>query len=371
MNSARLAALRVLVSIERGHTTLATELDRVRPSITDERDRALLTELAVGVLRWRAALDALLAQCSNRPIETLDTSVRNALRLGAYQIDHLDRVPPHAVVHETVESVRSSGVASAAGFVNAVLRTFLRDRSKLTLPTAPTVDAPISHYVRYLSATLSHPPWLIERWLPRYGPGATTQWCVFNNRTPDVTIRPQSGVDSHMLLKSIRATGVDATPARFVSDAISLPAGSITEIPAALRSQFVVQDEGSQIVAHLVDVTVGDRALDLCAAPGGKTTIMREAAGPTGTVVACDFRPGRIHVLRRALSNAGVGAPIVRLDATTALPFAPVFDRVLIDAPCSGLGTVRRDPDVKWTRAPDDLRRFAHEQRLMLTNAAR
>ena len=370
MSSARAAALQVLLAIERGHTTLAAELDRAHRDLDDDRDRALLVELTTGTLRWQAALDHLLSQRSKRAIARLDPPVRAALRLGAYQLEHLDRVPAHAAVDESVRLVRTRVGESATGFVNAVLRSLQRDRAALRLPANPGASGSRDDQLRFLTVTLSHPAWLVTRWLDRWGFDATVSWCEFNNQTPAIAIRPRRGLSREDLLQMLRAANIDAVTSPRVSTALRLPAGALGGIPSSLREQFVVQDEGSQLVALHADARAGERVLDLCASPGGKTTMLKEMVGDKGTVVSCDFRPARVALLKRTLTAQRVAAPIARLDATLPLPFLDTFDRVLLDAPCSGLGTIRRDPDVKWSRHPEDLERFASEQLRMLSNAA-
>jgi 16S rRNA (cytosine967-C5)-methyltransferase len=376
MTAARLVAVRVLLALERHHTTLAAELERERPQTADDRDRALLFELTAGTLRWRNELDAILQTCSRRPIADLSAQVRTVLRLGAYQLRHLDRIPAHAIVHESVELIRGLGQARAAGFVNAVLRTLTRQGAAVRLPPRPSPDAPRADLLAYLSTSLSHPEWLVARWLDRHGFDAAARWCEFNNHPPDVTVRVLAPARVDETVAAIVAAGVSATPATWVSDAIRLPPGGLGHVPAELRSHLLVQDEASQIVALAVGAAPMDRILDTCASPGGKTVVMAGAMAGRGLLVACDHRPGRVRLLSATLNRvaaaepAGASVMIVRLDATRPLPFGPVFDRVLVDAPCSGLGTVRRDPDVKWTRTAADLAGFAVTQRALLAAAA-
>jgi 16S rRNA (cytosine967-C5)-methyltransferase len=368
--SVRLASLTALLAIERGQTTLATEVDRGRADLTDERDRALLVELTTGTLRWRAQLDALLGPCSARPLDSLTPGVRAILRLSAYQLEHLDRIPPHAVLHEAVELTRTIGEPRAAGFVNAVLRTLRRTRSRLTLPQRPQPGAGRRDALAYLSTSLSHPEWLVSRWVDRHGFDATEQWCRFNNTTPEVTIRSLRALTQGELLHLLRDAKAAADPARFVADAVTLQPGTFGHLPAEVSDQLLVQDEVSQIVAHAVAPEAGDRVLDLCAAPGAKTVVLSADLQGRGLLVSCDHRPGRVRLLRRTLRRAALHASVVTLDATRTLPFGPVFDRVFVDVPCSGLGVLRRDPDLKWSRQPDDLTALAGIQRRILTRAA-
>jgi 16S rRNA (cytosine967-C5)-methyltransferase len=374
MMSVRQAAARVLLAVEAGRATLGAEVDRARTAVADDRDRALLVELTAGTLRWRGELDALLDQCSRRPVADLDAGVRTAVRLGAYQLEHLDRIPVHAVVHESVELVRALNRPQAAGFVNAVLRSLARDRATLRLPARPPADAPKPAQIAYLATTLSHPEWLVSRWLARVGFDAAEAWCQFNNSTPDVTVRSMGRLTAGELRGALEAAAIPAEPVKFVRDAFRLPSGSAGRIPPDLRGEILMQDEASQIVAHAVGATAGDRVLDLCAAPGGKTIVMASdlGVGPAspGPLIAADRRRGRVALLRATIRRADVRVPVVMLDATHGLPFGAVFDRVLLDAPCSGLGTIRRDPDLKWSRRETELPAFAATQLAMLRRAA-
>jgi 16S rRNA (cytosine967-C5)-methyltransferase len=377
MTSVRVAAARVLLAIEAGET-MGAEVDRNRTEIP-ERDGALLVELTAGTLRWRNELDAILASASQRAVKTIDPVARSVLRLGAYQIRHLDRIPAHAVVHESVESMKALGQPRSAGFVNAVLRTIIRRGPTIALPKRPTLEAMpvagsaagIDAEVRYLSVTLSHPAWLVRRWLARVGFEATEAWCQFNNMAPHLTVRPTGDLDSATLLARIRAEAIDAAPAPYVTDAIRLAPGALGRIPAEFHDEMWVQDEGAQLVARLAGVRPGERVLDACAAPGGKTLVMAADLGAgRSNLIAADNRSARVESLARTLKRLAPDVAVVRLDARGPLPFGQIFDCVVLDAPCSGLGTIRRDPDVKWTRTAADLPRLAAEQGEMLRGCA-
>src|SRR5262245_25729093 len=195
MQTVRVAAVDVLLAVERGRTTLSAEIERARRGLHDDRDRALLVELTVGTLRWRAKLDALLSQCSSRPLVEVDPAVRAILRIAAYQLEQLDRIPPHAVVNEAVASTRPLRRARAAAFVNAVLRAWRRTRSRMVLPGVPGPNASLASQISFLAVTCSHPEWLVARWLARHGFEATERWCHFNNATPEVCARPIGALD--------------------------------------------------------------------------------------------------------------------------------------------------------------------------------
>ncbi len=370
MTPARLAAARVLQAIDRGRTTLAAEIDAQRAGIDDERDRGLLLELAAGTLRWRNEIDARIGVVSDRPIEALDSAVRATLRLGVYQLTHLDRIPAHAVVHEAVDVTRALGRPRAAGFVNAVLRRVAAGQSDRALPPAAGPSSSLAEQTAYLSIVGSHPAWLVKRWLARFGFEAAAAWCQFNNAAPNVTLRSAGRLDAAAMLDVLERAGLTPVRARWLSDAVVLPPGSSGRMPGGLPAEIVVQDEGSQLVAHALGARPGERVLDACAAPGGKTVVLATSLAGAGQLVASDLRPARVRLLRAALQHAAVQVPVVQLDAARGFPFGPVFDGVLLDAPCSGLGTLRRDPDIKWARSERDLVPFATAQGAMLARAA-
>ena len=374
MASARVAAARLLLAIERGRTTLGAELEHARVGLASREDRGLLFELAAGTLRWRAELDALIAHASGRPVARLQVEERTVLRLGAYQLFHLPRIPTRAVVHESVEVVRALGASRAAGLVNAVLRALSRLDPTSVLPPRP-LDASRPAQLAYLAITLSHPAWIVERWLHRFGFEATERWCQFNNAAPGIAVRSLGVMDAKALLQSIRAAGLEADAAPYVHDAIRLGPGTLGRMTRALRDAVVVQAEGAQIVARAADVRPGEVVLDVCAAPGGKTLVLAAdlalAHDRRSRLIAGDFRPQRVALLGQTLRRAGVTAPVVAHDATRPLPYRPIFDCVVLDAPCSGLGTLSRDPDLKWSRTESELPRFAAVEHAMLDEAAR
>jgi 16S rRNA (cytosine967-C5)-methyltransferase len=372
LTSVRVLAARVLVAVESRRATLGAEVDRARRGLADERDRGLLLELTSGVCRWRAELDACLETCSQRPLDSIDPPLLATLRLAVYQLRHLDRIPAHAVVHESVEAARVLDAPRAAGFVNGILRTYLRTRNTIALPPRPGAGASRRQQLAYLSVTLSHPRWLVARWLDRYGFNETERWCQFNNAAPDLTVRARdSGVDAAALIDTLEQHGVQAVPGRHASGVVRLAPGVLGSMDADMRRNLIVQDEGSVVVAHAAGAQPGERVLDLCAAPGGKTMILWADMNARGSLIATDIRPARMQVLRETLNDAGVPQHLALLDATRPLPFGPgTFDRVVVDAPCSGLGTLRRDPDVKWAVTLESLPGLAAAQRRILANAA-
>ncbi len=368
MTPVRVRAARALVAVERRRRTLAAELEHARRDLDDERDRGLLLELTAGVCRWRAELDAVITQCSSRPIAAIDDETLATLRLAVYQLRHLDRVPDHAAVHGAVEAAKALAGDRAGGFVNGVLRGYLRTQAAINLPAPPGPDATRRQHLAYLAVTHSHPKWLVARWLDRYGYADTLAWCVFNNQSPDVTVRTLAPEQDTVTWLSER--GVPATRGRFAPEVATLAPGVLGELAADVKLSLAIQDEGSALVAHVVGAQPDDHVLDVCAAPGGKSVVVWNDMQQRGLLVSSDVRPARLHLLRQTLRTGGAPPRVVGLDATAPLPFGEVFDRVLVDAPCSGLGTLRRDPDIKWSVVLEDLPGFAAEQLRILRHAA-
>jgi 16S rRNA (cytosine967-C5)-methyltransferase len=365
-----------------GQRDLPSALAGTRAGLSDERDRALAAEIVTGTLRWRGQLDALVAHFGQRPVARLDPEILTILRLSVYQILHLARVPASAATNDAVKLARHARKASAGPFVNAVLRAIVRERSALPLPPRPAADmvARISTdrsarraALQYLTVTLSHPEWLATRWLDRLGFDRTVQWECFNNAPAPLTLRANTlKTTTAALGQRLRDYGVATTPTTYAPDGLVVLDGNPLQTPLADTGAFIVQDEASQLVAVFATPRRGDSVLDCCAAPGGKTTAMAAAMADDGLIVATDLRSKRLEVLRRAVDRCG--AHIIRLalmDARLDLPVrgAP-FDLVLLDAPCSGLGTLRRDPEIRWRRKEQDLVPFAREQRAMLDRAS-
>ena len=353
-----------MLAVAAGRDDLPAALARVRTRLHDERDRALAGEIATGALRWQGAIDHAIHALAGRPVARLDPEVLAILRISSFQLLHLDRVPASAVVDDAVQLAKRAGKRSASGFVNALLRRLSRERSKLPLPDKPPIDL--------VSITLSHPRWLAERWLSRYGVDAAIAWAQFNNRPAPLTLRANTlKTTRDSLASALRAAGVETEPTRFAPDGLVVVSGNPLLTPLAHTGDFFVQDEASQLVGLFTAAAPGERVLDACASPGGKTTQMAAMTGDNATIVGADIRGRRIELLARTVAASGARSiHLVQADARGAAPFGASFDRVLVDAPCSGLGTIRRDPDVRWRRTEDDLALLAAAQREMLHNLA-
>jgi 16S rRNA (cytosine967-C5)-methyltransferase len=369
---ARTAAYEVLRAVHTGRADLGSALSRQRERLTDERDRALAGEIATGTLRWRAACDHLVAAFSSRPPGKLDPEVLDVLRLSIFQLLHLDRVPASAVVKDAVDMTGRAGKRSAAGMVNAILRRVSRERERLPFPARPADDEDADAWVRYLSVTWSHPEWLVRRWIARHGNLAAEAWVQFNNTTPALTLRVNTLKTTPAACQErLRGEGVDTAPGVHASACLVVRTGNPLATATFADGWCVVQDEASQLVGEFTGAEPGERILDACASPGGKTITMAARQGSRGLIVAADLRERRVRLLRETLRRTGASSVrVVQADVTVPLPFQEGFDRVLLDAPCSGLGTVRRDPDIKWRREEGGLAELARVQGLMLDHAA-
>jgi 16S rRNA (cytosine967-C5)-methyltransferase len=400
ISPARAAAYRVGLSVSSGRSTLADALASARSALADDRDKALAAEIAIGVQRWRATLDHLIAHASRRPITSLDDEVVEILRLSAYQLFRLTRVPASAIVDEAVKLTGRSGKRSASGLVNAVLRTLSRNRRRIGFPLAPpdsnkgpprtaldrgSVDAwqsvlPIrpsdptdrEAALDYLAITLSHPRWLVARWYARYGFEATEQWLLFNNTPAPLMLRVNrvrhtTAEVQHRLSRQ----GARVARGRFGPDALVVDDVNMLDLRDADEGWYVVQDEASQLVALLAGTNPGGRVLDTCAAPGGKTTAIAARMSSDSILVACDVRQRRMELLAHTVRSSGAtNVRLVQADVLQPLPFRRPFETVFVDAPCSGLGTLRRDPDIKWRRRESDLTALAAAETEMLRHAA-
>jgi len=329
-------------------------------------DAALATELTMGVLRWRRLLDFLLERHLNKPVERLDLPVALALRLGLYQLRFLDKVPARAAVNESVEMVKIARKSSAGTLVNAVLR---RMAAEADSPAEKFLPASAPEAER-LSILHSHPTWMVKRWLSRLGEALTIALLQANNRAPRLSCALQDESDREQVRSELEKTGMRIEPGMLLQNAFSVSGGSPARTQAFRAGKISIQDEASQAVPLLLGANPGDRVLDVCAAPGGKTPTLVRAAGRKGVIIAADRHAHRLRAMRSQFQRLGLeGVHLVELDATQPLPFRGAFDRVLVDAPCSGTGTLARHPEIRWRLGEDRLAEFHLLQRQLLETA--
>jgi 16S rRNA (cytosine967-C5)-methyltransferase len=329
-------------------------------------DAALATEIALGVLRWRGLLDFLLQRALQKPVERLDLPVAIALRMGLYQLRLLERIPARAAVNESAELVKSARKSSAVSLVNAVLRRLAAEAKE---PPEKFLPADLSLGER-LSLLHSHPAWLVERWLARLGETQTASLLQANNETPRLACSLHHPDSRNEILESLRNSRLGIEPGHLLQSAFAVTGGSPTRTEAFRRGDISIQDEASQAIPLLLDVQAGDRVLDLCAAPGGKTPTLARRAGKDGLIVAADRHAHRLRAMREQFKRLHLSdVRIVELDAAAALPFGVEFDRILLDAPCSGTGTLARHPEIRWRLKPEQLCELDRLQVELLTSA--
>jgi 16S rRNA (cytosine967-C5)-methyltransferase len=371
-SKARTVAFDVLLRVAKqdayADEVLRAELDA---SVKTE-DAGLATELAMGVLRWQRLLDFFVDRTLKKPAIVADVEVRIALRLGAYQLLFLDRIPARAAIFESVELVKRARKRSASTLVNAVLRKIATEprSGKSRIETVGrALPADLAPEER-LAIQYSHPTWMVERWLRVYGQDRTRALLETNNRVPSVAgyvLDSERDADARL---SLQRGGARVQPGRLLRDAWTFESGNLSACEAIGKSWVAIQDEASQAVARLVATEPGNTVLDLCAAPGGKTMLLARAAGANGRLIAADLHENRVSGMRERLELAGVrNVETMALDALQPLPFERPFDRILVDVPCSGTGTLARHPEIRWKLQPQDLGDLHHRQARLLRNA--
>lgn len=367
--SVRRLASEILFKVDTRKAYADILLDQaLRTTGLDERDRALLTELTYGTLRWRGAIDARLSRSLNRPLAEVDAPIRNLLRLTYYQLIYLDRIPPYAAVNEAVELAKAFGGRKAGGFVNGVLRNFLRD-PRGTGQTSAEDSIPT------LAVTHSHPEWLVQRWLDDFGAENAPKLMRANNERAPLILRANSlRISRDGLMNRLQTARIEATAASFAPQGILLPAGGVIEsLPGFAEGLFQVQGEASQLVSYLLSPQPGERILDACAAPGGKSTQIAELMHDNGDIIAIDISERGIERIRQNLNRLGlksVRAILADVSEPLAELSAAPYDRILVDAPCSGLGTLRAHPEIKWNRGENDIRRLSRLQSKILNQVS-
>ncbi|OGP52639.1 MAG: 16S rRNA (cytosine(967)-C(5))-methyltransferase [Deltaproteobacteria bacterium RBG_13_52_11] len=371
MDRARTKALEVLIRLEKRGSPmdpLFDELVMEDPLLTD-LDKAFVREVVYGVLRWRGRLDWVISAYSRIKPLRMERVVLSILRMGTYQLLFMDRVPSRAAVDESVKLAKGKGRKDVAPFINGILRGIAEGRKEIAYP--PIHTEPLD----YIAAYHSHPRWMVRRWLDQWGVDETVSLCTANNQIPPLTVRVNVLKGSRdEVINRLHDEKIEATPPPFS------PVGVFLQKPPPLTSWGLfqegwlqVQDEASQLVSFILAPRPGERVLDICAAPGGKTTHVAQLMEDEGEIVAVDVSPIKLSLLQENCRRLGISIvkALLTLDAQSPLPFSDgSFDRVLVDAPCTGLGTLRRNPDGKWRVAEADIPRLQKLQGRILAQAA-
>ena len=356
ISPARTAAFEILLRVEQEDSYASELLHSARCAELSPPDQSLTTELVMGVLRWRSLLDASIAKVAAQALARLDREVLTALRMGAYQLGWLDRVPARAAIHESVELVKRARKRSAAPFANAVLRK-LTDTS-IPFEARQELIAAAANPDR-LAAASAHPSWLVQRWTSQYGIEMARHICMYDQSIPITSIRLRAASAQ----EELRQEGIEIAPGNFLADAQRVVAGDVTKTKAFSDGRVTIQDEASQLVAALVGRA--KRVLDCCAAPGGKTWAIADR-NPDAEIVAVELHRHRAEMLRKRVLASNVR--VIQADIRD-LPRGETFDCVLVDAPCSGTGTIARNPEIKWRLKPEDLSDLHARQGAILRSA--
>lgn len=363
---ARTTAFKILLRVQKEDAYASELLHSDLLHGLSAADRGLCTEIVMGVLRWQSALDMAIAAVSDKQPRSLDPEVLIALRMAAYQIRFLDRVPARAAVYESVELVKAARKRSAVGFANAVLRKIVSS------PPAITARTPVED----LAQRLAHPQWLASRWMESYGLAATQKICEYDQKAPETVVRihemerPTSAKSAQKwdteIAAELQREGVETRPGAIVHGALRVVSGDVTRTNAYREQRVFIQDEASQLVALLVGH--GSHILDCCAAPGSKTAALA-FRNPEAHIVAAELHPHRARLLQERVSSCS-NVEVLTADIT-ALQLGDRFDCVLADVPCSGTGTLARNPEIKWKLEKRDLEDLQERQIAILTAALR
>ena len=366
-DQARQLAFLALKAVHQG-TYADVALHRsLKPSLTDA-DRRLTTELVYGATRQRRTLDALIDQLAQRPAHRQPPDLRTLLHLGLYQLRYLDHIPVRAAIHTTVELAKHNRMVGLSGVVNGLLRQYARladQGDPLELPSEP---------ISRLGVKYSYPDWIVQVWQDQLGFDETEELCRALNQPPAITLRINLlQTDLRTVQAQLEAVGVATHPFPPLPQALEIEGnpGPIQKLPGFELGDWTVQDASAQLVSHLVNPQPGSVVLDLCAAPGGKTIHMAELMQDEGMIWACDRTPSRLRKLQQNLQRSR--HPIVQLwtgDSRSLPTHIPAADYLLVDAPCSGLGTLHRHADARWQQTPDTVQELTQLQTELLAESA-
>lgn len=327
-------------------------------------DRGLITELVYGIMKYRLTVDYIISQFSKVRIKKISPWILNVLRLGVYQIIYLDRVPDAAACNESVKLAKKYGHNASVRFVNGVLRSVSRNKEAISFPDKK--QSPI----QYLSITSSHPEWMIKNWIDQYGYPFTEELCQANNQVPDLIARVNTlKTTRNDIIEILKNENVIVEKGKYCEEAIILKnIGNINDLKSFQDGLFQIQDESSMLVSRVVDPQPGEQVIDVCCAPGGKTTHMAQLMRNEGKIVGWDIHEHKIRLVKQTAKRLGIKMIEAEArDATIEVPkWEEQADRVLVDAPCSGLGIIRRKPDIKWNKVNGQLEDIVTLQKRIL-----
>ncbi len=365
-HGARGLAVKILNRVERTDAYLDKLVNNeLRSHELSDQDKGLLNELVTGVVRWQIKLDWVLNGFYRGNFPKADVNVKNAMRVALYQLMFLDRIPHHAAVNEAVEFVKRLRNERYAGIVNGVLRNIERHLHEIRYPDR---NETLEHY---LSVFHAHPIWMVKRWLERYGEEQTEKLLIANNQKPPLTIRINKiKIQPAEFISLLDKEGFDYTPSSYLDYYVHLQGASgMAQLDLFRKGYFSIQDESAGLAGKLLDPKPHERIIDLCSAPGGKAMHLAEMMNNTGEVIAVEKYPARADLIKSAAERLGVTN--IKIVAEDANSFdAAIADRVIVDVPCTGLGVVRKKPDIKLKRDVSDIPKLTKLQYILLVKAA-
>lgn len=360
-------AVKILNRVERSDAYLDRLLDaEMRTAEMNELDKSLLNEIVTGAIRWQMKLDWVLTGFFHGNFTKAETNIKNALRVALYQILFLDKVPHAAAVNEAVEFIKRLRGQKVADLVNAILRNILRNLDNIRYPDFK------EDKIQHLAVVESHPVWIVRRWVDRFGYDEARRLLAANNQRPDLTLRVNRlKIDFEYFLSQLDQHQIQFSRSQYLDFFVRVKhMAGIGGSEMYRQGFFLVQDESAGLAVRLLDPKPGDRVLDMCAAPGGKTTFIGELMKNIGEIVAIDRYETRLNLVKNACQRLGIAnAHFIAADAVT-VQTSPA-ERVLVDAPCSGLGVLSKKPDAKWKREPEDFAKLTEIQGGILENSAR
>lgn len=369
----RKAALLILNELSKGHSNLDRLLDEQANGLffqMPRRDRALANALIYGVLRWRGKLDWQISSFASRPLNSIKPEVLNILRIGLFQIFFMSRIPQSAAVNTSVEMAKEFASKRVAGFVNGLLRNFTRNPEPAALPD------PSENQLQALAVAQSFPQWIINRWNNSWGMEETSRLCVALNKIPPVTVRTNTLITTRaLLLDKLKPFADNAANTMFSPFGIALQGlhKPVNRLPGFREGLFQIQDEAAQIAALVLGPRPGEKVLDACAGLGGKTACIAQLMENRGILMAADSDKSKLESLKSEMQRLGicnVKTRCLNFETSVDSQDMEAFDRILIDAPCSGMGVIRRNPDIKWSVRKNEFQRHHQRQKRIIKNAA-